>query len=161
MNIIKKAFLSVAFSGFLPKMPGTWGSFFSAIILASLYFALPPTIIWRFFVLISIYILVYFLAVKWIKDFLQKDNSDPQWIVIDEFLGLGIALLPFLLDKILNWWLLILGFALFRLFDIYKVWLVKKMDDKHNVDGVMLDDVAAGAFAAIIIFAMEILLWLI
>ena len=160
-NFFKKAFLSVGFSGFLPKMPGTWGSFFSAIILGSLYFILPPNIIWRFFILAILYVLIYFLAKRFIKDFLQKENCDPQWIVIDEFLGLGIAFLPFMLNKGLNWWLLIFGFILFRLFDIKKIWLVKRMDDLHSAAGVMLDDVVAGIFAAFIIFAAKIILWLI
>jgi phosphatidylglycerophosphatase A len=56
-----------------------------------------------------------------------------------------------------TWYWVILGFALFRLFDIWKPWPVSYLD--RNIKsgfGTMLDDVAAGVFAAIV---MQIVLY--
>ena len=61
-------------------------------------------------------------------------------IVIDEFVGMGIALLW--LPAI--WWAPLLAFASFRLFDVKKPWPVSWADRQHNPVGVMLDDLLAG-----------------
>ena len=70
--------------------------------------------------------------------------ADPQLVVWDEFIGLWIALF---LAPAGAWWLLA-GFALFRLFDIWKPWPVRWADrNVHGGLGVMLDDLLAGAYA--------------
>ena len=85
-----------------------------------------------------------------------KENHDPSEIVIDEVVGQWIALLPIAsivtsreagrpsrfgpAGSLL--------FALFRLFDITKPWLVGWADKRDDATGVMLDDVIAGIFAA-------------
>ena len=70
--------------------------------------------------------------------------ADPGFVVWDEFIGLWIAL--FLLPTGLPW--IAAGFALFRLFDIWKPWPVRWADRSvHGGFGVMLDDVLAGLLA--------------
>ena len=85
-----------------------------------------------------------------------KANHDPSEIVIDEVVGQWIALLPVAYgagmmgispDRLWPGW--IAAFALFRLFDITKPWLVGWADRRDDALGVMLDDVIAGVFAAI------------
>ena len=76
--------------------------------------------------------------------------KDPGAIVWDEFVGLWIAL-AWLPDR---WLWLVAGFALFRFFDILKPWPVSYLD--RNVGGglgIMLDDVAAGLYALLVIQA--------
>lgn len=70
--------------------------------------------------------------------------KDPSWIVWDEFVGLWITL--FLMPQ--GWHYLLLGFLLFRFFDILKPWPVNYFD--RYLDGglgIMMDDVAAGVYA--------------
>jgi len=84
----------------------------------------------------------------------EPNSADPQWIVIDEVVGLWIALaaVP------LNFFWYVLGFGLFRLFDIWKPWPVRWAD--KNVPGalgIMLDDVLAGLYAAGVLVGLQYL----
>ena len=81
--------------------------------------------------------------------------DDHRSLVWDEFIGQWIALLPALLAP---WWAVGLGFALFRLFDVWKPWPIRYLD-RHLKGGlgVMADDVIAGIFAAVVL--KLVLLW--
>ena len=73
--------------------------------------------------------------------------DDHRALVWDEFVGQWIALLPALLAP---WWAVLAGFALFRLFDVWKPWPIRVFDRRlHGGLGVMVDDVVAGVFAAV------------
>lgn len=77
--------------------------------------------------------------------------QDPGVIVWDEFVGQWIALAP-LLALPRGWPWILAGFALFRLFDIWKPWPVSWADRRVQGGlGVMLDDVLAGVYAAILL----------
>ena len=74
--------------------------------------------------------------------------EDPSVVVWDEFLGQWIALLL----APAGWPWMLGGFALFRLFDIWKPWPVSWADSKlHGGLGAMLDDVLAGAYACLVL----------
>jgi len=76
-------------------------------------------------------------------------------VVCDEFVGLWLAL--FLAPS--GWPWMLAGFALFRLFDIWKPWPIREAD--HSLSGglgLMLDDVIAGMFAAAILFGIRYIL---
>jgi len=74
-------------------------------------------------------------------------KQDDGRIVIDEAHGIFITLsfVPFSLEN------LIIGFILFRFFDILKPLGIKKLDQLHNTHGVMLDDTLAGVYANIVL----------
>jgi phosphatidylglycerophosphatase A len=77
--------------------------------------------------------------------------ADPGCIVWDEFVGQWIALAPLLFFPH-DWRWMLAGFALFRLFDVWKPWPVSWAD--RNVKGgfgVMLDDALAGLLAALVL----------
>ena len=83
------------------------------------------------------------------------EDHDPSWIVIDEVVGQWIALFPVSLGaysagvEVLRLWAgIVAAFVFFRLFDIWKPWLVGRADRRGDATGVMLDDVWAGLFAA-------------
>lgn len=82
----------------------------------------------------------------------NQEEKDPSMVVIDEFAGqmLTFTFVASLLYHNLNAWLAyVIGFALFRLFDIVKLGPVKWADTKlKNAWGVMLDDIFAGIFAS-------------
>jgi phosphatidylglycerophosphatase A len=83
--------------------------------------------------------------------------DDHRSLVWDEFIGQWIALIPLLIPALLpasgaNWWMVLAGFALFRLFDVWKPWPIRWLD-RHLKGGmgVMVDDVVAGVFAAVVL----------
>lgn len=75
--------------------------------------------------------------------------SDHRALVWDEFVGQWVALLPALFGP---WWFVPAGFVLFRIFDIAKPWPIGWLDARVKGGvGVMLDDLVAGIFAAIVL----------
>ncbi len=80
--------------------------------------------------------------------------ADPGVVVCDEFVGQWIALLP-LLGMVPTWPWVLLGFVLFRAFDIGKPWPVSWADRSIKGGlGVMLDDALAGLGAALVLAAV-------
>ena len=83
--------------------------------------------------------------------------DDHRSLVWDEFIGQLIALIPLLIPGLLPaggfaWWMLLAGFGLFRLFDVWKPWPISWLDRRVKGGmGVMVDDVVAGVFAAIVL----------
>lgn len=73
-------------------------------------------------------------------------------IVWDEFAGQSITFLPLIYFNLMNIQWALIGFALFRLFDIWKPWPIRVIDQKVDGGfGIMLDDVIAGIWAALCI----------
>jgi phosphatidylglycerophosphatase A len=70
-------------------------------------------------------------------------REDPGFVVIDELAGQWIALIAIRPDALHT----VLALVLFRLFDIWKPWPVRKLEALHGGTGIMLDDVAAGILA--------------
>lgn len=147
MNTILMAIATGFWIGNLPKAPGTWGSL--AALLPWLLIrglTLPVYLI----VLLAVFIVGFFAAGSAEK---ILDRADAGPIVIDEILGMFITL-TFAPDHPAAW---ILGFLLFRLFDIWKPFPVSWFDQHiHGGLGIMMDDVMAGLYA----FVGLQLLWL-
>lgn len=81
----------------------------------------------------------------------QLRVADPGVVVWDEFVGQWITLVP-LLGSGRGWAWIVVGFLLFRVFDVWKPWPVSWAD--RSVEGglgVMLDDVLAGIYAAVVL----------
>lgn len=75
-------------------------------------------------------------------------RKDPGVVVIDEVAGQLIAFLFIPLQAGLKWWMLVAGFLLFRLFDIWKPYPVRRLEALESGLGIMADDVLAGFYAA-------------
>ena len=75
--------------------------------------------------------------------------GDPSSIVIDEVSGQLIALTPLVLLRSFSIPALVIGFVLFRLFDIFKPYPIRKLERLHGGLGVMADDALAGVYAAV------------
>ena len=133
-------------SGLAPKAPGTFGSL-AAILpwLLLRYLSLPINLL--------VIVVGFFIGV-WACDVAGRavGVDDHRSLVWDEFIGQWIALLPALLAP---WWAVVVGFGLFRLFDVWKPWPIR-WSDRHLKGGlgVMVDDVIAGVFAAVVLWAI-------
>jgi phosphatidylglycerophosphatase A len=76
--------------------------------------------------------------------------KDPQFVVVDEVIGQWITLAG---ARTLNWTSYLLAFALFRLFDIWKPIPVRQLERLPGGIGINADDVMAGVYAALVLFA--------
>lgn len=132
-------------AGLLPKAPGTWGSLaalpFAWLIHAKLGQA------W----LAAGAVLLFAVGVWAAERYRRHDDAqDPQAVVVDEVVGqwLVLAVLPG--PELLSY---AIGFALFRLFDVWKPWPVS-WADRHIKGGlgIMLDDALAAAYGASVLF---------
>jgi phosphatidylglycerophosphatase A len=137
--------------GYVRPASGTWGS------LVSLPYAWLIHVLGGFPLLV-IGGLIAFFSGWWATSRMTagSDDHDPSEIVVDELVGQWIALLPlsfaaWTMDiSILAMWPgWIAAFVLFRLFDIWKPLIIGRADRRGDALGVMLDDVFAGAFAAV------------
>jgi phosphatidylglycerophosphatase A len=81
----------------------------------------------------------------------ESGRKDPQVVVIDEVLG---QWLTFAGALHFDWLTLALGFGLFRLFDIWKPPPVRLIEQIPGGAGIVLDDIMAGAYGALVLFAV-------
>ncbi|MDT0595781.1 phosphatidylglycerophosphatase A family protein [Glaciecola petra] len=142
VNIIHPAhFLGFGFgSGLIPFMPGTMGSLAA---LPLVYGASFLPIIWQI-VLVSFSLAIGILICdKVSKDLGVHDHGSIVW---DEIAGMLIVFVA----VPISWQTLVLGFILFRVFDIWKPWPISFLDKHvHGGFGIMIDDVIAALFAAV------------
>lgn len=136
-------------SGLAPKAPGTFGTL-AALPLWLLLAALPLGLL--LVVLAASFVVGCYLCGKTADDLGVHDYGGIVW---DEFVGLWLTLLPlYLLGLAYHPTALVLGFVLFRIFDIAKPWPIKVADAKVSGGfGIMLDDVLAAVYAALILTA--------
>ena len=143
---ISKLFATVFYVGFVPVAPGTVASLLGVFLY--LLVRNYPTL---YFSLTAILLAVGF----WSSTAAEKNFSkkDPRQIVIDEFSSVLLVYLfiPFSLK------FLIIGFLLFRFFDIVKIPPIKKLEALPGGLGIMLDDIAAAILANFILQVLRIL----
>lgn len=125
-----------------PWAPGTVGSLFA---LALVWFAFPAQPLYQGALISAVFVLGILTSRCRAATLGKKDPSE---VVIDEVVGVFVTF--FWLPN-LSVWVLIIGFLLFRLFDITKPLLVGKADRMGGAMGIMLDDVIAGIFANVIL----------
>lgn len=141
--------LITTFFGFgtLPKMPGTYGS----LAAAALVYPLAKISFVGCFALLAI--CVFFIGIPFVKKAMKDSNTeDPGWIVIDEVSGQWMAFAFIPPEVILQYpWLILIGFALFRFFDILKPLGIRKLEALPGAIGVMADDLLGGIYAGLLI----------
>ena len=147
-----RAIATFGYVGYLKPASGTWGSA-AALPVAFVLHGLGG------FPALAVATALAFVLGTWATDRMTRDgeNKDPSEIVIDEVVGMWIALWPLSAGLWLGgadpwvfpWPGWVGGFLLFRLFDVWKPGPVGWADRQPNAAGVMLDDVVAGLFAAI------------
>lgn len=133
--------------GLMQPGPGTWGTIggipFGIFLL--MFGGIPALLVG---------IAIVFPLGLWASRHFEQmvREKDSSMIVIDEVAGLWIAMIPCVLAPIS----IGLAFILFRLFDIWKPWPISFLDKNfRGAMGVMIDDVVAGIFAAIVLIGLR------
>ena len=147
--------------GKIPKIPGTFGSLATVIILYALFHILNLSSHLILIGLIIIFIYSFLAVAAHIKD---KDNKDPKEVIIDEFIGQSIPIYLYEIshgtvkspDEAIIFYAVC--FVLFRFFDIAKPFPVSFFDKNFkNSFGVIMDDVCAGFYVVLSLICFMIL----
>ena len=132
-------------SGYSPVAPGTAGAAVGCGVWYGLHLMWPMVFggggEWAG--LLVLIVVFFFLGVKSANEVEEEWGHDAPRIVVDELVGMWIALLfvP------LSWANMAVAFGLFRLFDIWKPLGIRRMEKLKGGLGVMMDDVVAGGYA--------------
>lgn len=129
-------------SGLAPKAPGTFGT-----MAAIPFFILLQDLSWPIY--LSWLLVTFALGVLWCdRSSKALGVHDHGGIVWDEFVGFWITM--FMAPA--GWIWIVIGFVLFRFFDIIKPWPINWLDKKvHGGFGIMIDDVLAGIYALLVL----------
>ena len=145
--------------GLLPIAPGTWGSLLGLIMFlyAGVYLSISQELFYFLLLcIISLSLIVCYFATK----DLDKNENDQKSIVIDELAGVWLAFTPVAGIIMMKEFLIysFLAFIFFRIFDIWKPYPINIVDREiKNYFGVVLDDLIAGIYAAIIVILISYL----
>jgi len=136
--------------GYTPVAPGTAGALVGVVLFYFLSSILTNYGVEYYCIqllLVTITIIVLLISIYAIKKLENTWEHDAQQIVIDEVVGVWIAMLfiP------INWFYFLLAFILFRFFDIAKPLFIKKIDKLKSSWSIMLDDVIAGVYANLVL----------
>lgn len=131
--------------GHLPVAPGTWGSLAGLLVCIVLH---PYPIAY-----FAAFIILFTAGVQ-SSEKAEKHNGmkDPSYVVIDEFSSIFIVY-AFLPMTVLN---IVLGFLLFRVFDVIKPPPIRRIEDIKGGWGIMLDDIVAAAYSNLVLQVLRL-----
>jgi len=136
-------------SGKSPVAPGTFGTVVGVLCFPVLALLPLPAYV-------GVVLLLSVLGI-WVCDHASKKLGvhDHGGIVFDEMAGYWLAMTAFPV----TWQWMLLGFVLFRFFDIVKPWPIRWLDRRvQGGFGIMVDDLLAGVFAWLVMFGVQRLL---
>jgi phosphatidylglycerophosphatase A len=138
---------TAAYSGYFGMLPGTIGS----LVGIGLYWPLATSPVTTRLILVAALLLVGLWTSGRVEEVWRI--KDPKAVVIDEIVGMWIALLfvPYQLPYF------VASFVLFRLFDVVKPFPAKEAERLSGGWGIMLDDVIAGLYAGVTVSAVNLL----
>jgi phosphatidylglycerophosphatase A len=158
ISFLVRAIGSGLFTGYIPVASGTFGS------LVGMFIFLVPG--FSDFRILTIAIIIFFIAGVYISEIMVKRyGDDPAQVVIDEIVGLwftyfiGYIVFEFFIqfktydptqDFLRKVLFALVGFFIFRIFDIIKFQPAKYFDEYNNGYGIMMDDIAAGFYSGIL-----------
>ncbi len=146
--------------GYLPLMPGTYGSAVGVLIYLaiantinsfgfSVNFRMPDFLAAWITAAVALFMVLFCLLGIWAagRSTGLLGNSDPSQAVVDEVLGQLIVFLfvPFGI----SWPFILAGFLLFRLFDIWKPYPIRSLENLPGGIGICADDMVAGVYGGI------------
>lgn len=152
INLIHKIISTVFFSGCVKYMPGTVGSAMTIILIPIIFL---DNFIFSFCIFLSLFLVGWYSASQYSRKIMVLD---PKEVVIDELVAQFMVWnVIYKINNIYFFsiysiqYLFIIGFILFRFFDIYKPFPVDYFDKKFkNGFGIMFDDIIAGLYAIVV-----------
>ena len=134
--------------GYLPLMPGTFGSLVGVGMFLLLARANMPLV-----AVVVVLILAVTFAGIWAGSRIEQlsGRKDPGKVVVDEVAGQLIALVPLTLFPRWSTVAVILSFILFRFFDIVKPYPANRLQELDGGVGIMFDDLVAGVYGAVVV----------
>ena len=161
IKIVNTLFVTMFGLGKVSKIPGTFGSFATVIILYLFFHVLNLSSNLILIFLIVIFILSFSAVANHIK---ESENKDPKEVIIDEFIGQSIPIYLYEIshgtEKSSDEALIFYGicFVLFRFFDIAKPFPVSFFDKNFkNSFGVIMDDIFAGFYVVLSLICFMVL----
>jgi len=134
-----------ALTGFFPVAPATFASAVVTPLLALAYHARPGAAFQA-----GLCVAILWVGV-WASGRLEQlYGKDPSAAVIDEVLGMAMTLFAVPITP----FNLVLGFVLFRIFDVVKLWPGRRLERLPGGWGIMMDDACAGLYAALVLHAV-------
>jgi phosphatidylglycerophosphatase A len=128
--------------GRLKRGPGTWASLATVILWALAISRIPPAYrLWSALFAPVVATLIGIPAATVVARAIG--SKDPQFIVIDEVAGQLVTLL----GVPLAWKTFLAGFILFRVFDIWKPFPIRRLERLPGGSGIVVDDLGAGVYA--------------
>jgi phosphatidylglycerophosphatase A len=149
---LSRMIASLFYVGFIPGMPGTYGSIITSFAFYTIY-RLTGRIAPELHIgALCLICLAGVLAAAKIEH--STGVEDPSYIIIDEVAGqlITLAFLPVTLPNI------ILGTLAFRIFDIWKPFPIRKLESLGKGVGVMADDLLAGIYGNIVLHLINLIL---
>jgi len=131
--------------GYSPVAPGTAGSL-AAVLIAIFFHRHLGFPAWS----LAVFAALLFFPAVWAATVTARAHNlkDPGFVVVDEVIGQWIALAgaaPF------SWKGALAGFALFRLFDVWKPYPIRRLESLPGGWGINADDVLAGVYAGLVL----------
>ena len=161
IKTLNTLFVTMFGLGKVPKIPGTFGSLATVIMLYLFFHILDISSNIILVILIIIFIYSFSAVAAHIKD---NKNKDPKEVIIDEFIGQSIPIYLYEIshgtekspDEAIIFY--IICFVLFRFFDIAKPFPVNFFDKNFkNSFGVIMDDVCAGFYVVLSLICFMVL----
>ena len=138
---LERTIASFFYVGFVPIIPGTFGSMGGV----ALYFLMQPLHSWQIY--LAVFAFITLIGI-WSAGKAEHNSGivDPSFVVIDEVAGqlATLFLIPF------SWVFVVAGFVLFRFLDIVKPFPARQAERLPGGWGIMLDDVIVGIYGNII-----------
>ncbi len=132
-------------AGRIKPAPGTWGSLATVIVWALASSWIPvANRTWATILAVVVVTLIGIPAAT--RTARGSGLKDPQFVVIDEVAGQLVALIA----VPLAWKTFLAGFILFRVFDIWKPFPIRRLERLPEGTGIVLDDLGAGIYALVI-----------
>lgn len=140
-------------AGFWPWGPGTAGAVLGTLVWLGLWSVLEFAVLE---VVVAVLVVVFTLLGTWATARLMPYwGDDPSRVVIDEVVGVWVALL-----MASDWVTAVVALLLFRVFDILKPLGIRSLDRRRGAFWVMADDLLAGVYAAVCLIPLYLIyLW--
>ena len=132
-------------AGRIKPGPGTWGSLAAVILWALASHQIPAASrTWATIIAAAVVTLIGIPAATQVAR--ASGVKDPQFVVIDEVAGQLVALI----GVPLGWKSFLAGFILFRVFDIWKPFPIRRLERLPEGTGIVVDDLGAGLYALVV-----------